>query len=370
MELFDFSPLVRGLQYCLKLLNEHHLRIIGSPRDKFEQMLTAVTHDLTGVAEKFYPQLRNLLQSYPDAETNAALQERINKASHFFTGAMENNLTDLIKGIPVETDNRETKKALTEAFNRLRQDIFRKMACLEAVKTGFRTRDYLETKARAAIEPPAAKSRTAKTVEDDTGVINHPELFSILKAWRDSKAKESNLPHYMILHQRTLETLCNFLPQNPAALKLVKGMGKAKFEKYSNELLEIIIDFCLEEHIDPPPIKPGTKKAKTGAQKPNTRLATFELFRKGKTPAEIAKERGLAVTTIEGHLAHYIGTGELSVNEFVSPDIIERVTAHLSTTADRNLAPAKAALGDEISYSDIRFVMKHLDYLQQKKNVR
>ncbi|MBN2812504.1 MAG: helix-turn-helix domain-containing protein [Bacteroidales bacterium] len=368
MELFDFSPVARGLQYCLKLLNEHHQSIVGSPREKFAQMLTVVTRDLTGVAEKFHPQLKNLLQLDPDAETNETLQERINKASHFFTGVMENNLADIIKGLAVETDNKETKKSLTEAFNRLRQDIFLKMACLESVKTGFRTRDYLETKAKAVIEPPAARTRAAHTVEDETGVINHPELFRILKAWRDSKAKESNLPHYMILHQRTLETLCNFLPQNPAALKQVKGMGKAKFEKYGNELLEIITDFCLEEHIDPPPIKPGTKKVKTAVQKPNTRLTTFDMFRKGKTPAEIAHERGFAVSTIEGHLAHYIGTGEVSVNEFVSPDIVERVAAHLSTTTERNLAPIKAALGNEISYSDIRFVMKHLDFLQYKKN--
>ena len=60
------------------------------------------------------------------------------------------------------------------------------------------------------------------------------------------------LPHYMILPQKTMVTLANFMPQSLPALKLVKGMGKKKSEKFGEELLDIIISYCRKEKIEPP----------------------------------------------------------------------------------------------------------------------
>ena len=59
------------------------------------------------------------------------------------------------------------------------------------------------------------------------------------------------LPHYMILPQKTMVTLVNFVPQSLRALKQVKGMGTKKSEKYSEELLDIIISYCTKENIEP-----------------------------------------------------------------------------------------------------------------------
>jgi superfamily II DNA helicase RecQ len=87
-------------------------------------------------------------------------------------------------------------------------------------------------------------------VDDTTGIIHYPALFRLIKEWRNEKATEMKLPQYMILPQKTMVTLANFVPQSISDLKLVKGMGKKKSEKFGEELLNIIISFCEKEKIN------------------------------------------------------------------------------------------------------------------------
>lgn len=84
---------------------------------------------------------------------------------------------------------------------------------------------------------------------------------------------------------------------------------------------------------------------------------SFELYRSGKGIAEIAKERNFAISTIEGHLAYFVGTGDLSIDEMVSKDkqvLIHDAVAkhgHLSLTTLINNLPK------EISYNEIRMAL-------------
>ena len=137
-------------------------------------------------------------------------------------------------------------------MERIRKEGGIKLVCLNAVRSGFETGKYLDARAKSAIDIPAAKSHPAKSVDDTSGIIQHPDLFRLLKEWRNIKAAEMHLPHYMILPQKTMVTLANFMPQSMRALKLVKGMGTKKSEKFGEELLEIIISYCKKENIEPP----------------------------------------------------------------------------------------------------------------------
>jgi len=365
-ELFDFNPIVRGLYYCLKLLNEHRESIIQNPREKLDRAVASFKTDLIGVSEKFYPQLRQLLALHTDAEANVMLQERVKKGCEFFADKLYAAMNEVMTGTVIETDNKTVRKSVAEAMERIRQETSVKSACLDAVKSGFKVKEYLEVKARAAIEIPPARTPAGKSVEDSSGVIQHPALYSRLKAWRDHEAREMNRPHYMILPQRTMATLTSFLPQSPAALKQVKGMGKKKSEKYGDELLAMITAYCREKNIAPP-VQHDAEKVSPAKVKTDTKLTSFNLFQAGKSVNQIAEERNMAVATIEGHLAHYIGTGELSVNEFVSQDITALIASHFEGKGDHQMGPVKAALGEQVSWSEIRFVMKHLEYLRKIK---
>ncbi len=144
----------------------------------------------------------------------------------------------------METDNKTVRKSVNEALERTGKEGFLKLACLKAVRQGFEVGRYLEVRAKSAIDISSVRSRTVKSVEDDSGVIKHPVLFTRLKEWRNTKAKETNLPHYMILPRK---------PWNPVNLyhnqwgsQQIKGMGKKQSEN-TGRLLGIMISYCTKE---------------------------------------------------------------------------------------------------------------------------
>ena len=99
--------------------------------------------------------------------------------------------------------------------------------------------------------------------------------------------------------------------------------------------------------------------------KEETKKISYDLFKEGKAISEIAKERNLSITTIEGHLAYYVGTGEIPINKFVSQEITDLISSHFEGNDDFKLGPVKAVLGDKVSWSDIRFVASHLRFLRK-----
>jgi hypothetical protein len=364
-ELFDFVTLANSLSYCKKVVNENSSAIMGNAREKLSNILSIVRSDMVDVSEKFKLQVSILLNRNPDVETNIPLQDRIMKAAVYFSDKLEADLRDLFAGIPVETDNKTVRKLVNEVLEKTRKDCVTKLACLNAVRQGFGIGKYLEARAKSAIEVPGFRHRTTGTAEDESGVVKHPGLLKLLKEWRNSKAIEENLPLYMILPQKTMVNLVNFLPQSLRAIKQVKGMGTRKSEKYGVELLDIITSYCEKENIEPPDM-PVIAKKKAKKEREDTKKISYDLFRKGKTISQIAEERNLSAGTIENHLSYYVGTGEIPVDRFLSQEKIDRITGHFDGSDDLRMGPVKEALGDRVTWSDIRFVVSHLTFLRNK----
>ncbi len=259
------------------------------------------------------------------------------------------------------------RKSVSESLERLRKEGVIKLTCLNSVRQGFSVSKYLDAKAKSAIDIVSVKSHSAKSVDDTSGIIQHPDLFRQLKEWRNTKAIEMKLPHYMILPQKTMVTLVNFLPQSLPALNSVKGMGKKKSERFGEELLNIIITYCDKEKIEPP-VEIVTEKKIPKKIKEETKKISYVLFREGKTISQIAEERKLSITTIEGHLAYYVGTGEIPVNKFVSQEQAELIAGYFEGIEELKMGPVKEILGDKVSWSEIKFVISHLMFLRKSKN--
>jgi len=365
-ELFDFTPLSRSLSYGLKIINEHYDTIMGDPQKMLENALNNIKTDLIEVSEKFRPQLNGLFSGEIDAESNILLQERVKKASEFFSIKLEAALKGILAGFSVETDNKTVRKSVSEALERIRKEGITKLACLNTVRSGFTIGKYLDAKAKSAIDITSVKSHSAKSVDDTSGIIKHPALFRQLKEWRNTKAIEMKLPHYMILPQKTMVTLVNFIPQSLPALNLIKGMGKKKSEKFGEELLNIIIPYCIKEKIEPP-VEIVTEKKIPKKIKEETKKISYDLFKEGKTISQIAEERKLSISTIEGHLAYYVGTGEIPLDKFVSQEITDLIVSHFEGKDDLKIGPVKEALGEKVSWSDIKFVINHTMFLRKSK---
>lgn len=93
--------------------------------------------------------------------------------------------------------------------------------------------------------------------------------------------------------------------------------------------------------------------------KPDTRKLSYDLYKSGKTIAQIAEERQLAESTIEGHLATFVGTGELKVGDFVEKFKIKPILTVAEKLDTNKLTEIMSALGSEYTYGDIKFVLAH-----------
>jgi hypothetical protein len=103
----------------------------------------------------------------------------------------------------------------------------------------------------------------------------------------------------------------------------------------------------------------NSKAASTKKKKPKkkTREITLELYKKGNTIEEIAQERSLAESTIEGHLAHFVGKGELHLTEFLDETKAGQIQQVADTLKTTKLNEIKSRLGDEFTYTDLKFAM-------------
>ena len=116
-------------------------------------------------------------------------------------------------------------------------------------------------------------------------------------------------------------------------------------------------------------VVPG-KKMKSGKkekkEKIDTKALSFQLHKEGKTIAEIAKERSLAVSTIEGHLAHYVALGELNPAQFIDEIKLKAINKKINEIDERNLTAIKNALDFETTYGELRFAMAWHNFQDEK----
>ncbi len=360
--LFDFESLKRQLYYTVKLSHEHATSLEGNPVELFHEITRQAKAEITEVAEKFQNQLLRLLAEGEDVEKNSVLQERLKKASIYFSEKMKLLVINKLQEINIETDNKAVRKKFKNALDNLNREAAFKTACLEACHNDFVVKDYLDAQAKASVESPA-KSASRKKTEEIAAELDHPEIYRRLKAWRDAKVSETGWQVYRVLSLRSIRELSDKLPITPTALKAIKGIGQKKLEMFGNELLQIIIDFCEEKDfaglaLDEPERK--EKKPKT-----DTKQVSFDLWKAGKSIAEIARERHFAETTIEGHLAYFVGTGKITVEELVSAEKVKRISRFFIREKTPLLNDAKAALGDDVSYSELRFVLNYLRFTKE-----
>jgi ATP-dependent DNA helicase RecQ len=206
-------------------------------------------------------------------------------------------------------------------------------------------------------------------VEKKASLVNEaehpylPDLLDSLKQLRMSLAKQENVPAYVIFSDATLVELATYLPQDNEELQKISGVGDLKLQKYGAAFLQAINQYCSTNqlasriHLKLPKRVPKTR-TKRDANGHSTYSISLEMFQAGMPIPKIATIRGLSIGTIEGHLARYLPTGEVTLEEIVPAEKIVAIEAalHQFGTAS-GLSPIKEFLGEEFSYGEIRAVL-------------
>ena len=365
-ELIDFQPSLRRLNYCVKLMYEHQESILPVMKDLFVLMSTEVKRDLCDVSDKFKGQLQHLLAENNDVELNIPLQERIQKACRYFSEKLEPIVLDKLKDLDIEIDNKTVRKSVNDAVGKLNEEVTVKHACVKGCEEGFNVKHYMEIRAKAAIDKADSKLKNKASTFTPDHNMKHPELYKKLRAWCNQKAGDLNVDTYMILPYKVLIELINQLPSSIPELKKVKGFGAKKVSQFGKEILEILLEYRIRTKMEIPVVPPYIEpEIEIKAPKGDTKLVSYELFLRGKSVDVIAKERGLTASTIESHLSYYVGTGELGIERLVNPEKAAIISAWYLRNPTLGSGPAKAALGDNVSYSELRFVWIYLMHTKQ-----
>ena len=101
------------------------------------------------------------------------------------------------------------------------------------------------------------------------------------------------------------------------------------------------------------------------SEKGGTLKETLSLLKSGMTPFDISRKRGLALSTIEGHMAQLVKAGELDVADCVAEQKVNMIIEAIREMQADSIQPVKLKLGDEVTYGEIRAVMNHLHYLEK-----
>ncbi|MGV3685534.1 MAG: helix-turn-helix domain-containing protein [Daejeonella sp.] len=358
-ELFDFTS-VKGYFFQLrKAFEDHHTILDPSFGDSLNEIKAQCEKDIYQVADTFKRQLSALLSENSLPEENDDLQNRVKKASAYFYEKL-NSLIKNLHSLNTDTDNKSVKSAISEVMDDLDKNIGVKLALMKACSDGFKTSTYLTTKANTEIDLASSRASQVQQPVADKNIL-HPELYQLLKEWRNEQAAERNAPVYLVLAQKSILELVSKLPSSLTELENIKGIGKMKVRLYGPEILEIIDSYCNQYGVERNSMELPVVITKT---KIDTKRVSFDLFHSGKSISEIAVERGLTAATIEGHLTAFITTGEISVFDIVPKIKVARIMTHIVQHPGNSTSEIKNALGDSISYGELKAVTNHLAFIR------
>ena len=372
LELFMFDSIIRPLNYCRKLSTEHSDAINEVLRTSILGIISRFKGEVLDVSDKFRNQLVSLVaQNKGDVENNDVIKERVKKGCAYFAEKINEIALKGIESLSIDIDNKAVNKSFTDSIRRVEDEIRIKLQCLGALQSGFKVKIYLESRAKASIDKGVGKVERKKTESKLLANVVNPELYLALKSWRESKAEELDVPIYMVFPQKTLYDLLLKLPTKMADLKSIKGFGDKRLKQFGPEIIDIIADYCednglaYEKSYQIEYSERKEKQQKT-AEKVDTKKVSLDLFKEGLTIERIASERGLAVSTVEGHLSHFLVAGELDIYQIINSNKVDKIVDYFENQADQGLLDAKIALGDDCSYGEIRMVKA---YLRSKYNL-
>ena len=138
------------------------------------------------------------------------------------------------------------------------------------------------------------------------------KLFERLRLLRKKIAKEEDVPAYVVFSDLTLTEMANQRPTTQEKMMAIQGMGRTKFGNYGKAFISEIKKFISKEI--------GTYEL------------TYQLYKRGLTPEEIASEREMKPDTIYSHLNKLYEEGKsVNISRLISEEeLIAVKKAHAS----------------------------------------
>ncbi|MFI5096870.1 MAG: RecQ family ATP-dependent DNA helicase [Candidatus Acidiferrales bacterium] len=211
-------------------------------------------------------------------------------------------------------------------------------------------REHTSRRVTHARENPNKALEEARFEMNPTVPVNE-ELREFLREWRRNTARQKMTAAFVVMHDATLDALCQARPKTMTELRRISGMGEKKCEMYGEKILEALRQFGR-----------GERASKEWHARPSTpSLETKDLIEKGHSFEEIAQIRGRKVRSVIALVADLIEKGETELKpQWVDAAKCAQIREASKQAGMEWLKPIKDALPEEISYEEIRLVVADL----------
>lgn len=365
-EQFSFRKLNSALISILRLAELHLVRSNPEICDFLKNTAPIVQKEVIDVSEKFLIQISNILNQNPEPEGNSFLSERIQKGAEYFKDKCEVVLDQIAKvGLRITTNNQKIDKDINIAFDYYTDMLNEKKETLKACLDGFSTDKYLRAKSISLIQETKVADARRKADEEKGKAlqteVHNKQLYELLRKWRMNMAEKGSKPAFVICTNEALATIADYVPINKKEMEEVRGFGKKKIETYGDEILCIIKKYIVENKTIDAYRDNKKKKKKEKENRVSTAALTLQLFNQGKTIEEIAKERSLVASTVEGHLFKMVSKGLLALDKISKRSKIEKIKKLIREKGITENKDLKEILGSQYSWAEIRFAQEEYE---------
>ena len=347
-ELFDYQSFLYPVSRLIDIYYKNRTSIKGEVIEHLQLIKDNGIVALMKVSNGFKNQLLAISSEGILPENSSQIQDRFKKAVDYFLTESIKNIVQPIASLSFSSDNKAVKKDFTTQFDKLQELLSEKVFALKKMTEGFKVQPYLKIRAAAVLQKTTPVKKKKLPSKRD------PILALGLRALRDDISKAENIPHFQIFTQETLYAICDSLPRTEKELLKVNGMGKIRVKKYGDEILELIETYCKENGIN-------AFNEQKKEDKKSTKQISFELFKKGLSIKEIAKERSLTSGTVESHLASYIPSGEVDILELIPLKKYQKMIKEIEAVEYKNLTHLKENVDKSYSFMELRMVLLSLN---------
>lgn len=362
LDTFTFTTLINDVKAFLNVVEENG-HAFNSNLLFYIKNLFVEIENISSVGDRFCNYMTVRFEQEDDTEKNAELQQKLEAAVVHFKKELQ-SIFDSLKNLGAETDSKQHAREYNEHYKTVYIQLALKLHHIAAFSNGFSLDKYYNAKKHFSAPVVLVNAYAASGISVNQERLAHPQLYQQLRTLRDEICNKNKSPIYMVATAKTLEELAAYLPLDKAGLLKISGFGKVTVNKYGDRFIEIIKNYCehhqLESLINSKPTK-NKRSAKTlqATAKERTHKTTLNLFISGKDVDAIAKERGLAKSTIESHLSLCVGEGLLNALQCTTMQKIELVLLHDDIMQKEGMTAVKIKLGDEVSYFDIKLATQY-----------
>jgi ATP-dependent DNA helicase RecQ len=192
-------------------------------------------------------------------------------------------------------------------------------------------------------------------------------LFEALRGVRRQLAEERKVPPYVIFSDATLREMAGVRPTSLERLRMIYGVGDAKLRDFGALFLRTLDQHCQEHHLtrDIAAASPRAPEPRKPTSRPNPqRDLAFELFRQETALEDVMHQTSRARGTVLDYLCEFVREARpSSLSPWIAEELYQRIAAAARQVGTERLKPIFIALGEQVSYDDIRLVVTHLTAL-------